>query len=79
MGNTALQEGPFKWIVYHEASRNGRGVVSEQLVGRGQAKTLTLVAAGGKLLVWAWVVFTRQITFDRSGCALIDSHPACRE
>lgn len=48
----------------------------EQLVGRGKAKTLALVAAGRKILVWAWVVFTRQVTFDRSRYPLTNSRPA---
>lgn len=48
----------------------------DQLVGRGKAKTLALVAAGRKILVWAWAVFTRQVSFDRSRYAPADAHPA---
>lgn len=48
----------------------------DQLVGRGKAKTLALVAAGRKILVWAWVVFTRQVVFDTSRYAITQAQPA---
>lgn len=36
----------------------------DRLRGRGKAYRLTLVATARKILVWAFVVFTRQVPFD---------------
>ena len=36
----------------------------QRLVGRGKAKKVALVAGARKILVWAWVVFSRGIDFD---------------
>ena len=35
-----------------------------RLVGRGKAKKLALVAAARKILVWAWILFSRQTNWD---------------
>jgi transposase len=36
----------------------------ERLVGRGKPKKVAVVAAARKLLTWAWVLFSRQTTWD---------------
>ena len=36
----------------------------KRLVGRGKNKKVALVAAARKILVWAWVIFKNNSTFD---------------
>lgn len=43
----------------------------DQLVGRGKAKKLALVAAARKILVWAWAVFHSGAPFDAAKLAAL--------
>ncbi len=44
--------------------RNPLRAFYRRLVGRGKAKRLALVAAGRKILIWAWCVFCQGAPFD---------------
>ena len=50
----------------------------QRLVGRGKAKRLALVAASRKILVWSWVIFSWQSTFDASRFAHLQPNTSCQ-
>jgi len=64
MGNTHLRcllyMGALGGIRGHNPLRD----FYQRLVGRGKAKKLALVAAARKILVWAWICFSRNLAFD---------------
>jgi hypothetical protein len=43
---------------------NPLNIFYERLVGRGRPKKVAVVAAARKLLTWAWVLFSRQTTWN---------------
>lgn len=64
MGNgtarSLLYLGSLGGIRGHNPLRN----FYQRLVGRGKPKKVALVAGARKILVWAWVVFSRGVPFD---------------
>jgi transposase len=64
MGNTHLRSqlylGALGGVRGHNPLRDFYG----QLVSRGKAKKLALVASARKILIWSWAVFSQQLDFD---------------
>jgi transposase len=64
MGNTQLRSqlylGALGGVRGHNPLRDFYG----QLVSRGKAKKLALVASARKILIWSWAVFSQQLDFD---------------
>lgn len=64
MGNTQVRSqlylGALGGVRGHNPLRDFYG----QLVSRGKAKKLALVASARKILIWSWAVFSQQLDFD---------------
>jgi transposase len=69
MGQRALRGRLFMGAL--AAATRGRGPLHDfyvQLVKRGKAKMVALVAAAHKILVWAWAIYRHKTAFDAARC-----------
>jgi transposase len=64
MGNAELRRLLYMGALSAVHGHNPLHVFYKRLVGRGKAKKVAVVAAAHKLLTWAWVLFSRQTTWD---------------
>jgi transposase len=64
MGNIEMRRLLYMGALSAVHGRNPLHHFYERLVNRGKAKKLAVVAAARKILVWAWILFSRQIEWD---------------
>ncbi len=64
MGNAEVRRLLYMGALSAVHGHNPLHVFYERLVGRGKARKLAVVAAAHKLLIWAWILFSRQTTWD---------------
>jgi transposase len=64
MGNATLRRLLYMGALSAVHGQNPLHAFYERLVGRGKAKKLVVVAAARKLLVWAWMLFSRQTEWN---------------
>lgn len=64
MGNAEMRRLLYMGALSAVHGHNPLHTFYERLVGRGKARKLAVVAAARKLLTWAWVLFSRQSTWN---------------
>jgi len=64
MGNAEMRRLLYMGALSAVHGHNPLHIFYERLVGRGKARKLAVVAAARKLLTWAWVIFSRQSTWN---------------
>jgi transposase len=64
MGNAEMRRLLYMGALSAVHGHNPLHIFYERLVGRGKARKLAVVAAARKLLTWAWVLFSRQATWN---------------
>lgn len=64
MGNAEMRRLLYMGALSAVHGHNPLHLFYERLVGRGKARKLAVVAAARKLLTWAWIIFSRQSTWE---------------
>ena len=64
MGNIEMRRLLYMGALSAVHGRNPLHHFYERLVNRGKAKKLAVVAAARKILVWAWILFSRKVEWD---------------
>ena len=64
MGNAEMRRLLYMGALSAVHGHNPLHLFYERLVGRGKARKLAVVAAARKMLTWAWVIFSRQTTWN---------------
>lgn len=64
MGNAEVRRLLYMGALSAVHGHNPLHTFYERLVGRGKPRKVAVVAAARKLLTWAWVLFSRQTTWD---------------
>jgi len=64
MGNAEMRRLLYMGALSAVHGHNPLHIFYARLVGRGKVRKLAVVAAARKLLTWAWVIFSRQSTWD---------------
>lgn len=64
MGNAEIRRLLYMGALSAVHGHNPLHIFYERLVGRGKVRKLAVVAAARKLLTWAWVIFSRQSTWN---------------
>jgi transposase len=64
MGNSNLRRLLYMGALGGVRGHNPLCDFYQRLVGRGKPKKVALVAAARKILTWAWVIFSRGLSFD---------------
>jgi transposase len=64
MGNAEMRRLLYMGALSAVHGHNPLHIFYQRLVGRGKARKLAVVAAAHKLLTWAWVIFSRQSTWN---------------
>lgn len=64
MGNAEVRRLLYMGALSAVHGHNPLNIFYERLVGRGKPRKVAVVAAARKLLTWAWMLFSRQTTWD---------------
>jgi transposase len=64
MGNPEVRRLLYMGALGGVRGHNPLNTFYHRLVGRGRPKKVALVAASRKILCWAWIIFSRQTTWD---------------
>jgi transposase len=64
MGNAEMRRLLYMGALSAVHGHNPLHTFYERLVGRGRPRKVAVVAAARKLLTWAWILFSRQTTWD---------------